>query len=193
MSVLKFRVVLDTKADVFRDIEILTDQTFEEFHVAICNAFGFVGDQMASFYMSDDVWSKGQEITLMSVVEGKPEEGAPLLMENTVMDDMIIEEDEKLVYVYDFLRMWCFFIELIEESKEISDREYPRITLRLGETPSEDSKKQAAIDNAYDDDDEEEEDDNDSSLSEDLEEMYSGDDLEDAEDKGPEFVELPEE
>lgn len=76
----------------------------------------------------------------MGVLGEEPKDGDPYLMEKTTMDDMIIEEDEKLVYVYDFLSMWCFFIELIEESNPVSGREYPWVALKFGDAPKEDSK-----------------------------------------------------
>ena len=48
----RFRVILDAKEDVFRDIEIDSENTLEEFHNSITQAFGFEGNEMASFYVS---------------------------------------------------------------------------------------------------------------------------------------------
>ena len=50
----KFRAILDTKEDIFRDIAIEKTNTLEDLHNAIVNAFGFDGTEMASFYMCDD-------------------------------------------------------------------------------------------------------------------------------------------
>ena len=41
--VYKFRVILDVEEDIFRDIAILDEDTLEDFHNAIVNAFGFDG------------------------------------------------------------------------------------------------------------------------------------------------------
>ena len=41
----RFRVILDDKDDVFRDIEIKADTTAEDFHNAIVQAFGFDGGE----------------------------------------------------------------------------------------------------------------------------------------------------
>ena len=49
----RFRVILDAKEDVFRDIEINSENTLEEFHNSITQAFGFEGNEMASFYVSN--------------------------------------------------------------------------------------------------------------------------------------------
>ena len=67
MIAYKFRVVIDIEEDVFRDVVILENQNFEELHHAIVHAFGFEGDQMASFYMSDEQWEKGEEIGLIDM------------------------------------------------------------------------------------------------------------------------------
>ena len=51
-TTLRLRVLVDTEGDdnVFRDIEIPTNTTFEEFHLAIQEQFNFDNSQMASFY-----------------------------------------------------------------------------------------------------------------------------------------------
>ena len=56
MPGLKFRVLLDSdkNEEVFRDIVIANDAHFETFYHAIMEAFNFKGDQMASFYVSND-------------------------------------------------------------------------------------------------------------------------------------------
>ena len=49
-----FRVLIDYEKDVFRDIQIKSTQTFTEFHQAIQEAFDFDGEQMSSFYLSNE-------------------------------------------------------------------------------------------------------------------------------------------
>lgn len=140
MEVYKFRVLIDTEDDVFRDIEIRSDQTFEDLHHAIIKAYGFFGDQMTSFYVSNDNWDKGQEIVLLDM--GFDEKNAPPQMSTTIVSDMISEVDQKLIYVYDFLRMWIFYIELINlnKSPELVVN-YPRTVLEYGTAPKESSKE----------------------------------------------------
>ena len=59
----KFRVILDAKEDIFRDIAIEKEATLEDLHNTIVNAFGFDGSEMASFYTCDDEWNQGEEIS----------------------------------------------------------------------------------------------------------------------------------
>ena len=80
MNVYKFRVIVDTEEDVFRDIEIDTSSTFEQLHQSILQAFDFPEGEMASFYMSNDTWDKGTEISLMDM--GEMGGGAPKHVEH---------------------------------------------------------------------------------------------------------------
>ena len=66
----RFRIILDTEEDVFRDIEIEQEATLEQFHDVITQSFGFDGTEMASFYISDDKWNQGEEISLFDMSEG---------------------------------------------------------------------------------------------------------------------------
>ena len=52
--VYKFRVILDSEEDVFRDIAIFAEDTLEDLHNAIFNSFGFDGMDVASFYTCDE-------------------------------------------------------------------------------------------------------------------------------------------
>ena len=62
--VYKIRLILDTEENVLRDIVIGYNDTLEDLHNAITNAFGFYGTEMASFYLTDDKWNQGDEIPL---------------------------------------------------------------------------------------------------------------------------------
>ena len=56
----RIRVILDlAEDDVFRDIEINETATLEDLHNVITHSFGFLGNEMASFYRSNDQWEQG--------------------------------------------------------------------------------------------------------------------------------------
>jgi len=130
---------MDTEHDVFRDIEIETTATFEELHRALLDAFDFEEGEMASFYMSNETWEKGLEIPLMDMRIG---EGASAnSMSNTTLGEMVTNPADKVLYVFDFLRMWIFYIELIEVKKDMPSTIYPRVALVYGDAPSQDSKE----------------------------------------------------
>ena len=130
----RFRIILDTHEDVFRDIEIEEEATLEDFHNAIINAFGFDGNEMASFYLSDGDWNQGEEISQFDLSEGAD---AIRLMNETSLDSVVSESQTKLIYVYDFLSMWTFLIELGEIAEPEPGRDYPNLMFVHGQIPLE--------------------------------------------------------
>jgi hypothetical protein len=140
MGALKFRVLLDSEKDqeIFRDIRIDENDHFETFYRAILNAFRFEGQEMGSFYMSNNDWDKGHEIGLMDMRYSDEDEGLPSVMKDAVLKDFIEAPDQKIILVYDFLRMWIFLIELLERTEETVTK--PEVVLSMGIAPPEDSK-----------------------------------------------------
>ena len=53
--VYKIRVILDAKETIFRDVEIKDKQTLWNLHLGIKSAFSLPGEELSSFYFSDDV------------------------------------------------------------------------------------------------------------------------------------------
>tara|TARA_Y100000782_G_C10182640_1_gene264773 strand:+ start:1387 stop:1908 length:522 start_codon:yes stop_codon:yes gene_type:complete len=139
-KIYRLRVLIDTTedTDVFRDIELLEDTNFQVFHEAIQEAFGFDGSEMASFYMSNEDWDKGDEIPLMDISQG--EQQLPVMNE-VMLSEKIEDEDQRILYVFDFLLMWCFYIEVVKIEKADPEAEYPRIVLSYGEAPDQYSKE----------------------------------------------------
>ena len=65
----KIRAILDVKKDVFRDIIVDESINLEKLHFSIAKSFGFKGQEMASFYRTDDNWEQGEEIPLFDMSE----------------------------------------------------------------------------------------------------------------------------
>jgi len=131
--VYKFRVILDTEEDIFRDIAIMDSDTLEDLHNAIVNAFGFDGTEIASFYRSDDEWSQGEEIPLFDTGDVAGEQRT---MAEFILADNLDRVDNKIIYVYDFLNMWTFFVELAAIEEPESGATYPDLLFSHGEMPA---------------------------------------------------------
>ena len=129
----RFRIILDAEDDVFRDIEIMANNTLEDLHNTILQSFGFDGTEMASFYISDDQWNQGEEISQFDVTEGLD---SVRLMNETTLDDVVSEERTKLIYVYDFLNMWTFLVELAEVAEPDPAMDYPNLMFVHGQLPT---------------------------------------------------------
>ncbi|WP_062059585.1 IS1096 element passenger TnpR family protein [Aquimarina longa] len=139
----RFRIILDTEEDVFRDIEIEQDTTLEQFHNVITQSFGFDGTEMASFYVSDEQWNQGEEISLFDMSEGG---SSVRLMNETTLSDVAHKDSTRLIYVYDFLSMWTFMVELAEIAEYESGREYPNIMYIHGQLPDQAPEKEFKAD-----------------------------------------------
>ena len=95
----RFRIILDTEEDIFRDIEIVQSASFEDLHNSITQSFGFDGTEMASFYVSDDEWTQGEEIALFDMSDAE----VPLrTMQDTSLEQMLNQDQTRMIYVYDF-------------------------------------------------------------------------------------------
>lgn len=149
----RFRIILDTDEDVFRDIEIEASNTLEDFHNAITQSFGFDGQEMASFYTTNDLWEEGDEIPLFDVSD---EPGSLRIMGETYLEDVVDEEKTRLLYVYDFLNMWTFMVELADIGEMETGQIYPNLMYSHGEIPEEAPEKEFIAEEIEDDDFDEE-------------------------------------
>jgi hypothetical protein len=147
MNIYKFRVLFDSKEEIFRDIEMKSTQNFEEFHEIIVAAFGFDNSQMASFYLSNEQWDKGQEITLfdMQMAEDETTE-LVLVMEDIQVKTQIKGLNDHFLYSYDFLDMKNFFIELLSVSEEKKSAFYPKVVYSQGEIPAPKAEEKEEVD-----------------------------------------------
>lgn len=140
MATYKFRVLLDNSEneEIFRDIEVSDKHNFEDFYRTIIKAFYFQGDQMASFYVSNNDWDKGEEIALFDMGDDLSGDALHIMNEATIKD-FIETENQRFILVYDFLKMWCFLVELIQV--KAMDIDQPEIVLSIGIAPREDSRE----------------------------------------------------
>ena len=132
--VYKFRLLSDEVDNFRRDIEIDSDATFLELHKAILDSVNYPDDQMTSFFICNERWVKEVEITLEDM--GGMSEDESYVMADTVIGDIIEEEKQKLMYVFDPLGDRVFYMELskIEFGKDIDQAV---CTKSVGDAPAQ--------------------------------------------------------
>lgn len=135
MKTFTLRVIPETEKVVYRDIIVNSSTNFYELHEAILESFKFTKDQMASFYESDEDWNRGQEISLFGM-----ENGEVLEMSETNIDSVFSAMNQKMIYVYDFLAMWTFSIEVMEVGEFDPQLNYPAKGRSYGEAPEQSSR-----------------------------------------------------
>jgi hypothetical protein len=143
IMVYKFRVILDAEEDIFRDIAILQEDTLEDLHNAIFNSFGFDGMEVASFYTCDETWNQEDEISLFDTGDVI---GEQKIMSDYQLSDILDKENTKIIYVYDFINMWTFLVELASIEEIETGVTYPNTLFSHGEMPDE------AIENNFESD-----------------------------------------
>lgn len=136
--VYKFRVILDAEDDVFRDIAILEEDTLEDLHNAIVNAFGFDGLEVASFYTCDDTWNQEDEIPMFDTGDIA---GDVRTMSDYKLSEILDAENTKIIYVYDFINMWTFLVELAAVEEITAGNVYPETLFSHGEMPEDAGEK----------------------------------------------------
>lgn len=128
----KIRVISDVKEDVIRTVLVDNNIQLENLHRTITEAFGFDGSEMASFYRSDEEWNQGEEIPLVNMSDNFE----TLEMCECSLENALPDEHAKLIYVYDFLKMWTFYVEVVDILSESQD-DLPKTILSVGELPKE--------------------------------------------------------
>ena len=128
----RFTLISDEVDDFLREIQIDPEATFYDFHKAILQSTGYTDDQMTSFFICDDDWEKEKEITLEEM-DDNPEMDS-WVMRETAISELVEDEKQKLLYVFDYLTERCFFIELSEiiTGKSVNEA---RCTRKEGDAP----------------------------------------------------------
>ena len=66
---LKFRIILNVKEDVLRDIVTDSDITLMEFSKIISSEFGFDSTEISTFHHSNENWEQLDEIKIFKIDE----------------------------------------------------------------------------------------------------------------------------
>ena len=128
--ILRIRTILDVENDVLRDIEIDETSLLKDLHVSITKSYGFEGKEMASFFKTNETWDQGDEMSLIDLGVGKD-------YSNESLNKLFNSENNRLLYVYDFLALWTFFIEVMEVSENDNNIKYPNLVFSQGEVPED--------------------------------------------------------
>jgi hypothetical protein len=136
MALYRFRVTFEDYDDVSRDIDVKSNQTFEDLHKAIHQSTGYNPEFPSSFYISNDQWMKGEEITFMPN-QKRIDRKIPL-MEKIKLSSFIDDPHQKFYYTFNFDRPFDFHVELmkiiLDDAPGVS---YPAVVRSVGEAPKQ--------------------------------------------------------
>ncbi|MCQ2960290.1 MAG: plasmid pRiA4b ORF-3 family protein [Bacteroidales bacterium] len=128
----KFRIISDENELFTRTIEISDDDTFLKFHKAILKACDFKDSEMTSFFISNDDWDKGQEITLFDMGE---EDTGTIPMQKAKLKDFVGEKEDKIIYQFDFFGDRALFCTLVDILEKDAKKKYPVCSHSTGNAP----------------------------------------------------------
>lgn len=146
MAVYRFKISFKDKPEVSRIIDVIGLQHFEIFHKAILKSVKFKEGELAAFYLNYKTESQ-IEIPLSDVQSDE----AAVLMKSTKIQDIFTDDVKEITYVYDFLNMWEFNVELIQKfDSSTPNVSYPNILESSGTAPLQSDKD---IDDDFDEED----------------------------------------
>lgn len=146
--IIKYRIISGENDEFVRDIELFSDSTFLDLHLAIQASCDFDPNLITTFYHSNKSWDKLEEIALDRI--DTESQADVLLMEETKLEHFDLSLEQRFIYIFDFFSVRSFFIEIVnlrEQTKDDIHLEFPICTLSHGKAP-----RQVFIDDITDDD-----------------------------------------
>ncbi|MDD2284883.1 MAG: hypothetical protein PHQ11_05720 [Paludibacter sp.] len=130
--VYKFTLLSDEADNFVRVISIDSEATFLDLHNAILDSVRFEKNLLTTFFLCSDDWEKGQEVTLVEMESSSEYDN--LVMDSTKLEELLSDEKQKLLYVFDLMSERSFFMELTEIIPGIRMNK-PECVLSKGEPP----------------------------------------------------------
>lgn len=132
--VYRFKIISDEVENFSREIEIDADASFLVLRNAILDSVGYTKDELSSFFLCDDSWEKREEITLEDM--GSDSDEDIWIMEDTHINELVEDEGQRMIFVFDYMTDRCFFMELkkIIPHKTLMD---PLCTSKVGKAPKQ--------------------------------------------------------
>ncbi len=145
----KFRMISGDEEAFLREYEIADSHTFLDFHNFIQNDLGYDSSQLASFFLTDEHWNKGMELTLIDMENDAGMAAIP--METVKLFELLKNKKDRLLYVFDIFSDRCFFLELANICEPEKDIAYPICKTSIG-TPPQQLKLDMDVDSILEDD-----------------------------------------
>lgn len=138
-----FKVSLSHDKKIWRRIEILGNQSLDELHESIFDAFDRYDHHLYSFYLtksgskSRNRFSQAPEFTHPFMLEEDFGLSYKQIQDasETKISDLTLKEKTKFEYLFDFGDEWLHEITLEKISDIFPNNNYPLVTKRMGESP----------------------------------------------------------
>lgn len=125
-----FRVSHRALPKVWRDIEIAEDQTLEDLHLLIQQAYEWWDDHLYSFFLSGEAWDRTSEI-------GSPWSDSGLHTHQVRIGQLGLQPGQKTLYLFDYGDNHEFDVHLLRVDPAAPKGMYPKIVARHGRAPEQ--------------------------------------------------------
>jgi len=132
--IFKFVLISDEVDNFSREIQIDSDATFLDLHQAILDCVGYSKGEMTTFFLCNEDWEKETEITLVEMDTDSDVDS--WVMDEAVLSELIPDEKQKVLYVFDMLNERVFFLEMVEMIYNTT-LPAPKCTSAVGEPPAQ--------------------------------------------------------
>lgn len=145
MRAYQFKVALMHDKKTYRNIAILGNQTLDDLHESIFDAFDRVDPHLYSFFLTRKKLSNKRKIyqapeyTLTAAMEDfdMASSGDKFDAENKTIEALQLKEKEAIYYLFDFGDEWWHELTLIAIQEADPSGEYPTIVKKAGESPEQ--------------------------------------------------------
>ncbi len=142
MKIYRFRVKLEWREEVWRNIEIRGDQTLNDLHDAIQAAFNWDDDHLYAFFLSGRYWDKNTQYVSPRESNdgfGKWLQGGEKSRwaNKASMDSLALSAGQIIAYIFDYGDEWRHRLKLLETCEADPEARYPRTIERHGQAPEQ--------------------------------------------------------
>jgi hypothetical protein len=116
--------------DVWRDIEIAEDQTLEDLHLMIQQAFEWDDDHLYSFFMSGKAYDARSEI-------GSPWSETVRHTHQVTLGELELNPRRKFLYFFDYGDSHEFDVRVVKVNPAAAKGNYPRVVGKTGKAPEQ--------------------------------------------------------
>ena len=114
--------------EVWRDIELAEDNTLEDLHLEIQNAYRWGDDHLYSFFLSGTRWDRGSEV-------GSPWSDTSLHTHHMFIEQLNLSERQSFLYLFDYGDNHEFDVAVLRINPLAPKGKYPRVLDYHGQSP----------------------------------------------------------
>ena len=96
-----------------REVKIDSEASFLDLNKIILESCGYPDDQMTSFYLCNDEWERGEQVTREDMGLGDSDEDI-YVMDSTRLSELIEDEEQRLEFVFDPFNNRSFYLDVKE-------------------------------------------------------------------------------